>query len=618
MCSLLRAQTQTPILEREISVKADNESIQFIMDQIATQANFTFSYSPEQINTTRRVSLDIRKRSVRFALNALFEGEVEYKPRGKYLILKAIPPPKKEDKKPATVVEGYLFDAQTGEGLSQASVYSKQQLASAITDQYGYFRLLVPAGESTPEIQVSKQGYQDTLLIAIDKPANFLDLELTGTAPASSDSLTTPKPKFHLPTWLVSQKILINQRNITDTLYTKYQFSLAPLLNTNKLFSGRTVTDYSFNATIGFTKEVRIFEAGAIANIVTGNASKIQLAGLGNFVGGNMNGLQASGIINIANEVNGIQTSGIINLAKKVNGIQAAGTLNAALNHADMQIAGTLNFAPKVNHLQLAGIINLAGEANNMQVAGISNLAMEVKGMQVAGIVNVAGQVEGVQVAGICNRASSVSKLQASAIYNDADSIMGVQAAAILNRTGFLKGLQLGLINIADTCQGIPVGLLSFVRRGGHNKIEIYSDEMFLTNAAIRLGVKRFHNVIMFGKFHRTLQSSAWMLGYGLGTSFPLTRKLSFDIDYFDQSLYANGNLKPVAALKRINAGIDWHINPKFSMMLGPTFNLLIPSKNTEGLISEFKPPYNLIDDASLTEKGIQFWIGARIGLRFF
>jgi hypothetical protein len=708
MCCLLHAQSQIPILEREISLKVDNESVQYVLDQIATQADFTFSYSPGQINTSRRISLDIRKKSVRFALNAIFGAEVEFKPRGKYLILKAVPPAKKEEKNPATIVEGYLYDAQTGERLSEASVYSKQQLASAITDQYGYFRLQVPAGESSAEIQVSKQGYQDTLLIDFDKPTHFIDLELTGNPADPSDTLSHAKAKFHFPSWLVHPKILIHQRNITDTLYTRFQLSLAPLLNTNKLFSGRTVTDYSLNATVGFTKEVRVFEAGAIANIVTGNASRVQLAGVGNYVGGIMNGFQTAGVINVANQVNGFQVAGVLNMAKEIDGIQVAGIMNSTLSSADVQVAGILNFTPydsnfqmagimnlaaKVNNiqgagianlakevegiqvagianavgqvkgvqvagvlnlakevdgiqvagimngslsnvdaqvggilnftphesnLQLAGIMNLAGKINNIQGAGIANLAMEVEGIQTAGILNVAGSVSGIQLAGICNRASAVSVLQASSIYNDADSIMGLQAVAILNRTSFLKGVQLGLINIADSSQGVPIGLLSFVRRGGHNKLELYSDEMFMTNAAIRLGVKRFHNIIMFGKFHQNFQNPVSMLGYGLGTSFRLSPRLSFDIDYFDQSLIVNGRMREISSIKRLNTTLDWHISRRFSMFGGPTYNLLSPLDNSAGLWDGFKPPYNLIDNSDLTNKGLQFWIGAKFGLRFF
>ncbi|MCB8965195.1 MAG: hypothetical protein H6536_09205 [Bacteroidales bacterium] len=38
------------------------------------------------------------------------------------------------------VVEGYLYDSQTGDKLTNATVYNKEQKVSTITDEYGYFK----------------------------------------------------------------------------------------------------------------------------------------------------------------------------------------------------------------------------------------------------------------------------------------------------------------------------------------------------------------------------------------------------------------------------------------------------------------------------------------------
>ncbi len=97
---------------------------------------------------------------------------------------------------------------------------------------------------------------------------------------------------------------------------SKFQLSLFPPLSTNGVRSYQYSNKASLNLLVGLSR----------------NEEGIAIAGLGSIIKNDLNGVQFSGVINIAKDVNGFQFAGVINKAKDVNGVQFAGLINIAEN----------------------------------------------------------------------------------------------------------------------------------------------------------------------------------------------------------------------------------------------------------------------------------------------
>ena len=111
------------------------------------------------------------------------------------------------------------------------------------------------------------------------------------------------------------------------------------------------------------------------------------------------------------------------------------------------------------------------------------NQAKNVKGLQLAGFMNLSHNIKGLQGAGFLNKAHDVE---------------GIQVSGFLNRAKNVKGSQVAVINISDSCNGIPIGVFSFVKTGLH-QLEISGDEIFKANVGFRTGVPEFYNIFNVG-----------------------------------------------------------------------------------------------------------------------
>ena len=151
-----------PFLERILTIAFEQERLDVVLKKISTQAGFTFSYNSKIIDGDRMITQSFREKSVREVLDQIFGGAVQYKARGKYVILTKAPPPDKQDQK---VLTGYVVDEVTGKRLENVSVYDPVSLSSTVTDSYGYFQLKVDqqSGEDV-KLAIRKRDYTDTLV----------------------------------------------------------------------------------------------------------------------------------------------------------------------------------------------------------------------------------------------------------------------------------------------------------------------------------------------------------------------------------------------------------------------------------------------------------------------
>lgn len=622
----LKAQSQQgSALERIVTIDIKEVPAKLLLDNIALQASVVFSYSPKVLANRPPLSLSANQQPIRLVLTTAFGETVNFKQRGKYIILTD---GRTEYGKPfgdkPQIIEGYITDPRTGQRVSNATVYDQKLLLSALTDQYGYFKMEVPYGESSSGLKVKKAGFVDTIIVPNKNRNSMVLLELPSVALAQLKDISVKGESFlttTFPKWLLSSSQKANSLNVGDTIYRNWQVSFLPYIGTNRQLSGNVVNKFSYNIIGGYSMGVRVMEISSMVNIVRGDA-RYFMAGAANYVGGHMKGVQLANVFNRTQSVGGVQMAGVTNIVfGNINGVQLAGVANLTRSTVrGVQAAGVYNHADTVKGFQLTGVAGSTKMLAGVQVSGVASYAKAANTQaQVAGVTCLTwGTVTGLQVAGVANMAKRVAGVQLSGVYNQADTVSGIQLSGVLNRAKIVKGLQFGLINLADSSNGVSVGLFSFIKKGYH-RFELSSDELFYTNVAFRSGTKRFHNILTAGIRPTSFSHPLWMYGVGLGTSMGLSPKLQLDIDLYSNSVIVADRVADNNKLYQVYIGLDRNIGKRSSIAFGITTNILNYADTPLGgsqMLSD-AIPYTLWSKKLDNGRTTCGWIGGKVSWRF-
>lgn len=370
---------QSSLLEKRVSITAQEEPLYSFLDRLSKEVGGVFSYSPSALDINRNVSGEFSDQSCREVLEEVFDGAINYKQKGVYLILTPAPPSEKE-----ITISGYVVDEQSGERIKNATVYDPITLQSSTTDEFGFFQFQVknPAEENF-QLIVNKKDYADTLLVE-GRNSRFQKIFLKAEGENASPivrSLTEPMKNFWV--WTKSSVGFTNLENIQDTLNRGFQVSFVPFLGTNRKISGSVVNDYSLNILGGFSGGTNKAEIGGLFNINRRNVQFFQVAGLFNQVGGTVKGFQLAGITNInLDSVEGFQFAGVGNYSSgPVSGVQSAGVLNISTSDVKgVQLSGVANYAHHdVKGGQISGVLNIARNVNGFQL-GLLNYSDSISG----------------------------------------------------------------------------------------------------------------------------------------------------------------------------------------------------------------------------------------------
>src|SRR6187399_408100 len=134
------------ILQKNISLDVNRQRLDNVLEILSNKGDFYFSYNSKIVKKDSLVSLSVRDKTVREALAMLFNSTYEFVESGNYVIIRKAPIRMTMVTNKATVedkiysVSGYVFDEQSGVAIDEASVYEKKQLASALTNDAGYFK----------------------------------------------------------------------------------------------------------------------------------------------------------------------------------------------------------------------------------------------------------------------------------------------------------------------------------------------------------------------------------------------------------------------------------------------------------------------------------------------
>ncbi|MBX2819200.1 MAG: carboxypeptidase-like regulatory domain-containing protein [Rhodothermaceae bacterium] len=520
---------------------------------------------------------------------------------GVYVIHK----PEKEKKAEKGRIIGSVRNAETGTILTRAHIMVKGTPHSTTSDPQGAFHIN-HVSPGVYDVQVSMMGYEKMEFSGVEvQPGqdSEIDLKMMETTLPLDEVLITDRKRRGL--------------SLPDSLdplsYQGFQLgrvrgglfmSASPSKVEGVQFGGLgsmardSLRGVQFSGVFNSAESVKGAQFGGIFNTVTGDLNGSQFSGVLNQLGGNLQGGQYAGTFNKAGHVGGVQFAGVANLADgNVRGLQAAGIVNVSGNKQGAQLAGIANRAFEQRGFQGAGIMNYAVKMQGMQAGGVINVsANDARGMQASGILNaVARDIQGVQAAGIVNFAGG--------------RFQGAQFSGILNVAGHVdRGVQVGLVNLSKTNNGVPIGLFSFVQETGL-RLDTWVDERGFVVSAARTGNRKFSNYLGVGGPTDDIDNGAIILG--LGGEFAHGQRLYSTIDglYYAMGLEDSDFDEHMA---QIRLSVGFKVIPYLAVFGGPSLNLLL-SNNPDSTIPL---PNRVIDRGEWGSTDYRFWAGFTVGLR--
>ncbi|MGL1902675.1 MAG: caspase family protein [Fibrobacterales bacterium] len=362
-----------------------------------------------------------------------------------------------------------------------------------------------------------------------------------------------------------------------------------------------------------------------------GGISESSIAAIGNINKGYIGGIQVGGVFNIADDIEFFQGAGVVNLARKVTGFQAAGYVNIAENLEGFQMSGFINAADTVVGFQGSGFINISDSISGFQAAGFINVSEPIQGFQAAGFMNVSNAVEGFQAAGFMNVSDAVEGFQAAGFMNASDKVVGTQVAgainiaddvsdhqvtSILNVAGDVGGVQIGLINISDSCD-YPIGLINYSKNGRLNG-NIWVDETGLELITLATGGKKLYTTFTAAE-KITSNKNVVLIGMGYGYRHDFGGFYS-ETDFGWNAIFNPPEEEEEAMswsdfnnLFRLKSGMGIKFGPYISLFTGVSLNLLITERDVDPLIS---PVGDLYLNSRVGTHDHYRWFGIYAGLK--
>ncbi len=534
------------ILQKKLSFTVQQQRLDDVLTIIGNKGNFSFSYNSNILKRDSLVSYTASDYPVDRILNELLNGSFEYKESGNYIIIRktALRVTSIVQQSPSGenvfTITGYVVNSETGEKLSNVSIYEPRHLVSTLTDEQGRFNIKLRSRHQPASLAVSRNMYEDTTVVinpgynmqleiaivpVFEKPViSTVNMYHRVTPVEQKDSLFVPEIKPDMiehnrfAKLLLSAKLKTQSVNIKELLGNKLiQVSLVPGFGTHGRMGSQVENNFSLNIIGGYTGGVNGAEIGGVFNINKKDVQYVQLAGAVNLVGGGIKGIQTAGLHNtVLQHMDGIQVSGVS-------------------NHANQAAKG----------MQIAGVGNLVKDTlYGIQLAGINNhVQRNSRGIQIAGIGNItAGDANGVQVAGIFNYAKR------------------------------LKGVQIGLVNVADTVDGYTIGLVNIVKKGYH-KLYVSNNEVTHFNLAFKTGNAKLYSILR-GGLNFSGNEKLYSMGYGIGTSIRISDRFSCSPEISSDFLYT-GRWEHNNSLNRLNLQFDLRLSRHLSVTAGPSIALL-------------------------------------------
>ena len=536
------------ILQKKVTISVTKKPISTLLASIEKQAGFFFSYNNNLFNADSLVTIDAKDQPVSEVLNMLFGKRFKYRHLNNHVIIS------ESVRDGSHEVTGSVLDKISGEPVPYATVYERNQLAAAMTDEHGAFKLSLKKRESTDSLSVSRVSYNDTIIPIDWSIAQNITIKITPIdKPLDSVIVAMMQQRDWLMRNILSYKQRMNSINLNQFFVKQpFQFSIIPSLSSHGRISSQMENKFSFNILGGYNGGVNGLEIGGLYNITNRNVRYVQIAGLFNVVGGHAEGVQ------------------------------------------------------------IAGLFNRDSSVRGFQVAGIFNKTMNTQGFQVGGLANTTDSMRGFQVAGISNHTIKTQGFQVGGIINRNDTMQGLQVSAV-NLNHKFKGVQIGVINIADTIEGIPIGLIN-LGKGGINNLSMSYNEMGIPLLSYKSGNPKLYNIVTAGS-SLDMQEKAFAFGYGLGKEIP-AGKIFYINPELTSLFFLNGNRAKQNISARLQLNLQFNISKSFSFYAGPAVTALYsrPGAVPNGYKVDLS---NGMHNFSIA-KNTTGWLGWNVGINLF
>lgn len=210
------------VLEKKVSLEVYQTRLKKVLSMLESQTDARFIYSPNSIDTHRKVSLTINNKNLHQVLDELFTPySITFSVSdGRMISLKRTPPPSKEETwipehilhHADRTVSGRVTD-EKGEALPGVNVVVKGTQRGIISDQNGYFNIDIPdentvlvfsfVGYLSQEVVVGNRSSLEVSLLVDEK--NLEEIVVIGYGAQSKRKLSTSISKVssseinHLP-----------------------------------------------------------------------------------------------------------------------------------------------------------------------------------------------------------------------------------------------------------------------------------------------------------------------------------------------------------------------------------------------------------------------------------
>lgn len=192
--------------EGSVSLDLNGVPLREVLDEIASQTAYTFSYSNRQVDDSQPVSIHVVRQPLAPVLDSLLlPRQISYRLVEKQIVLRKA---RKGD--PDTAVGkaankpgegftfcGYVKDRSSSEILIGAAVWVPGTNSGTITNNYGFFSLTLETSPDT--LHCSFIGYRKEVLVHPESGKGNLDFLLEKEPELLSEvKIVTPDPKFML------------------------------------------------------------------------------------------------------------------------------------------------------------------------------------------------------------------------------------------------------------------------------------------------------------------------------------------------------------------------------------------------------------------------------------
>lgn len=628
------------ILDRRITVHAENARLGTALNLIAKEGGFRLSYNAAAVPSDSVVTLHAADWTVQRALRSVLPPGLPWKESGNHLIITAA-----LGRKQRFELEGAISNSTNGAPVHGATVFELRKSNAVATDAKGAFRIALSGELERTPLLIARNGFQDTVVFvergapvrlslrpipAIERIDPICHFDRCGVEDLGATRLLVPSSRVQFA------------ENLGYAERRAIQLSLLPGVSTNGPIAGAVVNEVSVNVFAGFARGLDGLEIGGGANLLSHNMKGAQIAGIGNLVGGTVQGVQLAGGVNhsmramrgvqvagIGNTVwdtlSGVQIAGGVNLVKRgmtgtqlsgaanaaigdLNGVQVSGGANMATGVVNKsQVSGALNYAKAVKGAQVSAGLNVSvGEVGGGQVGFAANYAGKVTGGQVSFGANVVpGEVSGGQVGFCLNYAGSVSGGQFTFGANVVPgSVEKGQIGFGLNYAGNVTGGQFsfGLNVVPGTVEGGQVGLVNVGRRVSGGQVGIINLSDTLSGGAVGLitfALKGYHRLDIVSSdavpasvqlrtgtrvFHNILGYSPaiapderWGFLYGFGFEPRFSKSVFLNIDLTAEQIVEQREwVDAVNILGRFSIAPGVLIGKRTAITAGPVANLFV------------------------------------------